>query len=153
MDGSNHVDSCERSPRPDSNYRERLVPRDPKGLETSPSERAPGELTVIEFLQEDPPASTAAAPAYTEKLPLTSFPLSSSTANYSPRTSSLPAGAPALGTERTPGLADLGKENVPVAVPKGGEKDVQGKGSQKSLRESVSRFFKFHKKEETARKP
>jgi hypothetical protein len=153
MNGSNHVDCCERSPRPDSNYRERLIPRDPKGLETLPSECAPGELSVFEFLQEDPPASSVAAPAHTEKLPPTNFPLSSTTTNYPPRTSSLPTGAISLKIERTSSLADIGKENIPVAVLNGGEKNVQGKGSQKSLRDSVSRFFKFHRKGENAGKP
>jgi hypothetical protein len=153
MNGSKHVDSCERSPQPDSKSGERLIPRDPQGLETPSSERAPGELSVFEFLQEHPLASTAGAPAHHEKLPPTSSPLSSTTANYPPRTSSLPAGADAPKAECCQGAANMGKENISVTVLSGGEKNVQEKGSQKSLRETVSRLFKFHKKEEKAGKP
>jgi hypothetical protein len=153
MNEANHVDSWERSPQPDKNYRARLVPRDPQGLETPSSERTPGELSVFEFLQEHPCATTAGAPAHAERLPSTSSPLSPTTANYPTRTSSLPAGANAPEIERSPGAADMGKENVPMAVRKGGEKKMQEKGSQKSLRETVSRLFKFHKKEEKTGKP
>jgi hypothetical protein len=64
MNASDDKSSCERSPR-SAKDQDRLIPRDPKGLETPASEGAPGEISVMEFLQERPPVTTTAALADT----------------------------------------------------------------------------------------
>jgi hypothetical protein len=152
MNGLNSTSRRESSAQPD-NSSDRLIPRDPQGFGAPPTERAPGEMSAFEFLQEHQSASTTGAPAHTTVLPPPdSQPLSFAT-DYPARTSSLPAGATALNPKPSDGRVDISMAEALMKGPDIGVRDLQEKGSRKSLRESVSRIFRLGKKEDKTGKP